>query len=94
MSEVHVLFPVRPQSAPRVPRGDLPDYLPARMVNEFVYCPRLYFSMWVEGLKVIAKLDLVEAEGLAATPVIISTVLRRRLAMTARLKCGQRIACN
>jgi CRISPR-associated protein Cas1 len=85
------------------------------MVNEFVYCPRLYFYMWVEGLfresadtvegsaqhkrvdarpaalpeageseeklharsvtlsserlKVIAKLDLVEAEGFAATPV-------------------------
>src|SRR5580658_2272652 len=96
-------------------RDDLPDYLPARMVNEFVYCPRLYFYMWVdalfresvdtvegsaqhkrvdarpaalpeageseeklharsvtlssERLKVIAKLDLVEAEGFAATPV-------------------------
>ena len=29
---------------------ELPDYMPARMVNEFVYCPRLYFYMWVEGL--------------------------------------------
>ena len=28
----------------------LPDYLPARMVNEFVYCPRLYFYEWVEGV--------------------------------------------
>ena len=28
----------------------LPDYLPARMVNEFVYCPRLFFYEWVEGL--------------------------------------------
>jgi len=92
-----------------------PDYLPARMVNEFVYCPRLFFYEWVESafresadtlegsaqhkrvdarpselpeagasdekiharsvtlsserLKVIAKLDLVEAEGTAATPV-------------------------
>ncbi|MGI8782656.1 MAG: CRISPR-associated endonuclease Cas4g/Cas1g [Acidobacteriota bacterium] len=27
-----------------------PDYLPARMVNEFVYCPRLFFYEWVEGL--------------------------------------------
>jgi hypothetical protein len=26
----------------------LPDYLPARMVNEFVYCPRLFFYEWVE----------------------------------------------
>ena len=96
-------------------RAPVPDYLPARMVNEFVYCPRLFFYEWVEGvfresadtlegsaqhkrvdarpselpeagigeekiharsvtlsserLKVIAKLDLVEAEGTAATPV-------------------------
>ena len=115
MSALPVPFPILPQSKPRAPRADLPDYLPARMVNEFVYCPRLYFYMWVEGLfresadtvegsaqhkrvdarpaalpeagaseeklharsvtlsserlKVIAKLDLVEAEGFAATPV-------------------------
>ncbi len=25
------------------------DYLPARMVNEFVYCPRLFFLEYVEG---------------------------------------------
>jgi len=99
----------------KAPARELPDYLPARMVNEFVYCPRLFFYEWVEGLfresvdtiegavqhkrvdakasalpaageseekiharsvtlsserlKVIAKLDLVEAEGDAATPV-------------------------
>ena len=29
---------------------NLPDYLPARMVNEFAYCPRLFFYEWVEGL--------------------------------------------
>jgi CRISP-associated protein Cas1 len=28
----------------------LPEYLPARMVNEYVYCPRLFFYEWVEGL--------------------------------------------
>ncbi len=28
----------------------LPDYLPARMLNEFVYCPRLFYYEWVEGL--------------------------------------------
>ena len=28
----------------------LPDYLPARMVNEFVYCPRLFFFEFVDGL--------------------------------------------
>ncbi|MGQ0842082.1 CRISPR-associated endonuclease Cas4g/Cas1g [Actinokineospora sp.] len=26
-----------------------PDLLPARMVNEFVYCPRLFYLEWVEG---------------------------------------------
>src|SRR3989441_1667263 len=38
---------------PVLPEPDarrLPDYLPARMVNEFVYCPRLFFYEWVEGL--------------------------------------------
>ena len=100
---------------PMVPERELPDYLPARMVNEFVYCPRLYFYEWVDGLfrhsadtlegaaqhkrvdarptalpeagdaaekiharsvtlsserlRVIATLDLVEAEGETATPV-------------------------
>jgi CRISPR-associated protein Cas1 len=29
---------------------DLPEYLPARMVNEFVYCPRLFFYEWVEAV--------------------------------------------
>ena len=29
---------------------DLPEYLPARMLNEFVYCPRLFFYEWVEGV--------------------------------------------
>jgi CRISP-associated protein Cas1 len=97
--------------------AELPDYLPVRMVNEYVYCPRLFFYMWVENvfressdtvegsaqharvdkpgkglpkpqetaldetihsrsamlsserLRVIAKMDLVEVEGGAATPV-------------------------
>src|SRR5438105_718420 len=38
---------------PVVPEPDarrLPDYLPARMVNEFIYCPRLFFYEWVEGV--------------------------------------------
>lgn len=32
------------------PLSPLPDYLPARMLNEFVYCPRLFYYEWVEGL--------------------------------------------
>src|SRR5436190_12926741 len=96
----------------------LPDYLPARMLNEFVYCPRLFYYEWVEGVfahnretvegelrhqkldqgkgelpsaedlasagetihsrsvqlasekhRVIAKMDLIEAEGDLVTPV-------------------------
>lgn len=35
---------------PILPSRTLPDYLPARMVNEFVYCPRLFFYEWVEGV--------------------------------------------
>src|ERR1017187_10379153 len=31
-------------------KRELPDYLPARMVNEDAYCPRLFFYEWVEGL--------------------------------------------
>ncbi len=31
-------------------RAAVPDYLPARMLNEFVYCPRLFFYEWVEGV--------------------------------------------
>ena len=27
-------------------KRELPDYLPARMVNEFAYCPRLFFYEW------------------------------------------------
>jgi CRISP-associated protein Cas1 len=29
---------------------ELPEYLPARMLNEYVYCPRLFFYEWVEGV--------------------------------------------
>src|SRR5271154_860239 len=42
-------------------QDDLPDYLPARMVNEFVYCPRLFFYEWVEGV-FPASADTVEGE--------------------------------
>ena len=44
-------FPILPvpEQSPE-PQRELPDYLPARMVNEFAYCPRLFFYEWVEGL--------------------------------------------
>jgi CRISPR-associated protein Cas1 len=43
----------------------LPDYLPARMVNEFVYCPRLFYYEWVEGLFADSA-DTVEGKHLHA----------------------------
>jgi CRISPR-associated protein Cas1 len=39
-----------PVSARAQRRLELPEYLPARMLNEFVYCPRLFFYEWVEGV--------------------------------------------
>lgn len=27
----------------------VPDYIPARMLNEFAYCPRLFYLEWVQG---------------------------------------------
>jgi CRISP-associated protein Cas1 len=42
-------FP-RPRPATARLRVQLPEYLPARMLNEFVYCPRLFFYEWVEGV--------------------------------------------
>jgi CRISP-associated protein Cas1 len=31
-------------------KSAVPEYLPARMLNEFVYCPRLFFYEWVDGI--------------------------------------------
>jgi CRISPR-associated protein Cas1 len=45
-------FPLRPIAAKASLRRqvELPRYLPARMLNEFTYCPRLFFYEWVEGV--------------------------------------------
>lgn len=42
-------------------RRALPDYLPARMVNEYSYCPRLFFYEWVEGV-FVESADTVEGK--------------------------------
>ena len=48
---LRVYFPSATAAKARLrPRFDLPEYLPARMLNEFVYCPRLFFYEWVEGV--------------------------------------------
>ena len=45
-------FPSRPIPAKAGLRrqAELPRDLPARMLNEFTYCPRLFFYEWVEGV--------------------------------------------
>ena len=40
----------QPETEIGPPRGSLPDYLPARMINEHVYCPRLFYFEQVEGV--------------------------------------------
>ena len=52
-------------------KRERPDYLPARMVNEFAYCPRLFFYEWVEGL-FAESIDTVGAR------FITSAWMRRR----------------
>jgi CRISPR-associated protein Cas1 len=53
------------KTEPRQPKQrveiELPDYLPARMLNEFVYCPRLFFYEWVEGIFAHSA-DTIEGE--------------------------------
>ncbi len=39
-----------PDSALRTPHSALDQPLPARMLNEFVYCPRLFYYEFVEGV--------------------------------------------
>ena len=46
---------------------ELPETVPARMVNEFVYCPRLFYLEWVQGR--FATSDDVE-EGLYVHRVV------------------------
>ena len=38
-----------PSPADTPPDWDLPDLVPARILNEFTYCPRLAFLEWVHG---------------------------------------------
>ena len=40
----------RPDENPSQAGRPLPDYLPARMINQYVYCPRLFYFEHVEGV--------------------------------------------
>jgi len=54
------LLPAESERGPAAGRM-LPDYLPARMVNEYVYCPRLFFYEWVEGI-FVESADTIEGK--------------------------------
>ncbi len=54
-------FPIFPQ--PVAPARDIPEYLPARMVNEFVYCPRLFYLEHVRG-EFLDSVDTIEGQHL------------------------------
>ena len=41
---------VHPAVEREISPRSLPDYLPARMINEYVYCPRLFYFEQVEGV--------------------------------------------
>lgn len=47
-----VAFPqtLAPAKASLRPGVSVPEHVPARMLNEFVYCPRLFFYEWVDGV--------------------------------------------
>lgn len=86
------IFPIL-QPAP----GDfhLPDYLPARMVNEFVYCPRLFFYEWVEGIFVESKDTLEgaqqhqrvdkEGKGLPAAEDLLDDLKTRAITLSSEI---------
>lgn len=38
------------EESEEIRRPLVPDYVPARMLNEFIYCPRLFFYEWVDGI--------------------------------------------
>jgi CRISP-associated protein Cas1 len=43
------ILPGNVMPSPRSPSAQSGDLLPARMVNEYVYCPRLAYLEWVQG---------------------------------------------
>src|SRR5215471_17240518 len=44
---------------PATQSRELPDYLPAQMINEFVYCPRLFYYEQVQGV-FVESADTIE----------------------------------
>jgi CRISPR-associated protein Cas1 len=64
---------------PQIPENvsSLPGPLPARMLNEFAYCPRLAYLMWVQG------------EWAESTDTVDGRVQHRRVNRPARLAGGE-----
>jgi hypothetical protein len=54
--------------------GETP-LVPVRMVNEFVYCPRLAFLEWVDGEWADSEGGLIEVESIRPTDNICRAVV-------------------
>ncbi len=78
--------------------SDEPDLLPVRMLNESVYCPRLFYLMWVsalfeqtdrtaKGLEVHARVDSPRVEGSPEAPTALTALplASEVLGLTAKL---------
>ena len=80
-------------SAPR----DVPDLVPARMVNEFTYCPRLFFLEWVQA-RFVDNTDTVDGRwqhraidvetGSAPLPDDVSPLRQARSVMLSSTSLG------
>src|ERR1700688_1271685 len=71
----------------------LPEYLPARMVNEDVYCPRLFFYEWGEGL-FRHSADTVEGAIQHEKADKKSPAMPTPGGVKPGWSCGRRIRCN
>jgi CRISPR-associated protein Cas1 len=61
---VETLAPALPQSPPSPPRHENePQQFPARMLNEFVYCQRLFYYEFVEGV-FVESVDTLRGEAI------------------------------
>ncbi len=58
-----VPLPDDPPAAPQAEPGSGQQLLPARMLNEFVYCPRLFYYEFVEGV-FVESVDTLRGEAL------------------------------
>ncbi|HEX9766297.1 MAG TPA: hypothetical protein VGA36_06005 [Nitriliruptorales bacterium] len=52
-----------------VDAAEVPDLLPARMLNEYTYCPRLFFLEWVQQ-QWADNADTAEGDPVGGRPIV------------------------